>query len=381
MPASTRRDYYDVLGVSRTASADEIKRAYRKLAMQYHPDRVSESDKHDAELKFKEASEAYEVLSDDNKRARYDQFGFQGVAGQTRDYQHADMGDIFSMVEEMFGFNFGGAGGRRGTARAARGYDLETQVELSLAEIATGTERSIEFERQDLCDTCEGSGARAGSKPTTCPTCGGQGRVAQAGLSGMFRMVTTCPSCRGRGMIVKDRCNACNGAGRVHKKRSVTIKIPAGVQEGQAVRITGEGEPGEPGAASGDLHCYIVVAPHPVFTRHGNDLVCQVPIGFTQAALGATIDVPTLKGIENLAIPPGTQHGEVFKIKGKGLPDLKSYRTGDLVAQVTIEIPKKLTDKQRNLLREYASTEDANVTPNRKGFFDTIRSMFNHDDK
>lgn len=373
MPA-TKRDYYDVLGVEKSASADEIKRAYRKLAMKYHPDRVSESDKNDAELRFKEASEAYEVLSDESKRARYDQMGHAGVSGQTQNYQNMDVGDIFSMFEEMFSGGFGF--GRRGQARASRGYDLETQVELSLNEVATGAEKTIEFERQDACETCKGSGAKPGTSPVVCNVCGGQGRVAQAGLGGMFRMVTTCPNCRGKGTIVKDRCGDCNGHGRVARKRQVTIKIPAGVQEGQAVRIAGEGEPGEASAPAGDLHCYIVVKPHPVFARHGNDVVCQVPVSFSQATLGATLEVPTLKGMESLDIPAGTQHGEVFKIKGRGLPDLRSYRNGDQIVQVMIEIPKKLTERQRHLLEEFARTEDADITPARKGFFDKVKSMF-----
>ncbi|HQY89465.1 MAG TPA: DnaJ domain-containing protein, partial [Tepidisphaeraceae bacterium] len=266
--AVTKRDYYEVLGISRTASADEVKRAYRKLAMKYHPDRA-EGDVAEAEAKFKEAAEAYEVISDDNKRARYDQMGHAGVAGQQHDYTHANVDDIMSMFSEMFG-NFGFQQGRRGggQARPNRGYDLETQVELTLNEVATGTEKTIEFERADACETCKGSGAKAGTSPTVCNVCGGQGRVAQAGLGGMFRMVTTCPQCRGRGSIVKEKCVDCHGSGRVNKKRQVTIKIPAGVQEGQAVRIAGEGETGDAGAPAGDLHCYIVIKPHQMFARH-----------------------------------------------------------------------------------------------------------------
>lgn len=381
MPA-TKRDYYEVLGVSKSASADEIKRAYRKLAMQYHPDRAADGQKHEAELRFKEAAEAYEVLSDEGKRSRYDQLGHAGVAGQAHDYSHANVDDIFSMFEDIFqGFGgfpggFGGQQRRGGASRPSRGYDLETQVELTLNEIATGAEKTIEFERAEACGKCNGSGAKPGTSPSVCPTCGGQGRVAQAGLGGMFRMVTTCPNCRGKGNVVKEKCHDCHGSGRVARKRVVTVKIPAGVQEGQAVRIAGEGESGEPGAPAGDLHCYIVVKPHPVFQRHGNDVICQIPISFTQAALGGTIDVPTLKGKEEMEIPAGTQHGEVFKLKGKGLPDLRSYRNGDEVVQVVIEIPKKLTDKQRELLEEYAGTEETNIMPAKKGFMDKLKSMF-----
>jgi molecular chaperone DnaJ len=373
-----KRDYYEVLGVARTANADEIKRAYRKLAMQYHPDRVGDGDKHAAEVKFKEAAEAYEVLSDDTKRKRYDQGGHAGVSGQTHDFQHMDVGDIFSMFEEMFGGGMGGARRGGGQARPTRGYDLETQVELTLSDVATGTEKSIEFERQDLCTTCNGSGAKPGTQPAICTQCGGQGRVAQAGLGGMFRMVTTCPNCRGRGQVIRDRCTGCSGSGRQAKKRTVTIKIPAGVQEGQAVRVQGEGEPGEGSSPAGDLHCYIVIKPHEIFTRHGNDIACQVQISFTQAALGATIEVPSLKGAERLEIPAGTQHGDIFKIKGKGLPDLRSYRTGDEIVQVIIDIPKKLTDKQRDLLLQFADTEDAPVSPGgeKKGIGKMFKGMF-----
>jgi molecular chaperone DnaJ len=377
--ASTKRDYYEVLAVDRSADGEEIKRAYRRLAMKYHPDRNPGDT--EAEVKFKECAEAYEVLSDDTKRKRYDQYGHQGVGGQ-HDFSHMDPGDIFSMFDDIFGGAFGGRGGRRGGGAgggATRGFDLETQVELSLADVASGVEKTIEFEKQDTCDICKGSGARPGTSPTVCPTCGGQGRVAQQGFGGMFRMVTACPACRGRGSIVKDKCTGCGGTGRQQKKRVVTVKIPAGVHEGQAVRIAGEGEAGENGGPAGDLHCYIAIKPHPMFTRHNNDLVCQVPISFTDAALGGSVEVPTLKGKESLEIPAGAQHGEVFKLKGKGLPDLRSGRPGDELVQVLIEIPRKLTDKQRQLLKEYAATEEGNLMPQRKGFLDKLKDVFSGD--
>jgi len=387
--ATTKRDYYEVLGITRTASGEEIKRAYRRLAMKYHPDRNNGSDKAEAEAKFKECSEAYEILSDDERRQRYDQFGHQGVHGQ-HDFSHMDVSDIFSMFDEIFGG--GGAFGRAGrgagmgagmgagrAARPQRGYDLETQVELTLAEVASGAEKTIEFERQDACDSCKGSGAKPGTSPMVCPQCNGQGRVAQQGFGGMFRMVTTCPNCRGRGTIIRDHCLSCGGTGRQLKKRVVTVKIPAGVHEGQAVRIVGEGEAGETGAHAGDLHCYITIRPHPMFTRHNNDLVCQVPISFTQASLGGEIEVPTLKGSEKLAVPPGTQHGEVFKLKGKGLPDIRSYRSGDQIVQIVIEIPKKLNEKQKQLLREFAATEDSLVMPQRRSFMDRLKDMLKAD--
>jgi molecular chaperone DnaJ len=383
----TKRDYYEVLGVTRTASGEEIKRSYRRLAMKYHPDRNNGEGRAEAELRFKECAEAYEVLSDDKKRQRYDQFGHQGVAGMNQhDFSHMDATDIFSMFDDIFGGAFGGGGGRRGGggARARgvqRGFDLETQVELTLYEVATGAEKTIEFEKQDACEKCNGSGAKPGTSPIVCPQCGGQGRVAQQGFGGMFRMVTNCPNCRGKGTVVKEHCANCGGTGRTMKHRVVTVKIPAGVHEGQAVRIAGEGEPGEAGGPPGDLHCYIVVKPHPMFTRHNNDIVCQVPISFTQAALGSTIEVPTLKGTEDLDVPSGSQHGEVFKMKGKGLPDLRSHKNGDELVQIVIEIPKRLTEKQKTLLREFAETEDDKVMPQRKSFLDKVKDVFKGDAK
>ena len=383
--ATVKRDYYEVLSVSRTADGEEIKRSYRKLAMKYHPDRAAGEgvDKAEAEIKFKECAEAYEVLSDPNRRQRYDQFGHAGMSGSGQhDFSHMDVTDIFSMFDEIFG---GAARGRAGAAQARqaanrRGFDLETQVELTLSEVATGAEKTIEFEKQDLCETCKGSGAKAGTSPTVCVQCGGQGRVAQQGFGGMFRMVTTCPNCRGRGSVIRDHCNSCGGTGRQLKKRVVTVKIPAGVHEGQAVRIAGEGEPGENGQPAGDLHCYIAVRPHPVFSRHNNDIVCQVPISFTEAALGGQIEVPTLKGTEKLEIPHGTQHGEVFKLKAKGLPDIRTSRTGDEVVQIMIEIPRKLTDRQKTLLKEFAASEDEKVMPQRKGFLDKLKEVISGDE-
>jgi molecular chaperone DnaJ len=383
--AATKRDYYEVLGVTRTASGEEIKRAYRRLAMKHHPDRHNGESKAEAELAFKECAEAYEVLSDDNKRRRYDQFGHGGLQGQ-HDFSNMDASDIFSMFDEIFGGAFGGRGGRGGGGgagarpRGSRGFDLETQVELTLSEVATGAETTIEFEKQEHCDTCKGTGAKPGSSPVVCVQCGGQGRVAQQGFGGMFRMVTTCPNCRGKGSVVRDHCATCGGSGRQMRQKKVTVKIPAGVHEGQAVRLAGEGEPGEAGGPNGDLHCYIAIKPHPVFSRHNNDIVCQVPISFTQAALGGRIEVPTLKGKEELDVPAGTQHGEVFKLKGKGLPDLRSYKSGDELVQILIEIPKKLSDKQKVLLREFAETEDGHHMPQRKGFMEKLKEMLKGDE-
>jgi molecular chaperone DnaJ len=383
--ASIKRDYYEVLGVARNANGDEIKRSYRRLAMKYHPDRNHEN-KAEAETSFKECAEAYEVLSDETKRRRYDQHGHAGVSGG-HDFSHMDVGDIFSMFDDIFGGAFGGRAGAQARAgggggrRAQRGFDLETQVELTLSEVASGCDKTLQFDKQEHCETCKGTGAKPGVPPVVCVQCGGQGRIAQQGFGGMFRMVTTCPNCRGRGTVIRDACSTCRGSGRQQRQRVVTVKIPAGVHEGQAVRIAGEGEAGENGAPSGDLHCYISVKPHPIFTRHHNDIVCQVPVSFTQAALGSKIEVPTLKGTEPLEIPAGTQHGEVFKLKGKGVPDLRSYKNGDEIIQILIEIPKKLSDRQKQLLREFASSEDERLMPQRKGFMDKIKQVFSSEEK
>jgi molecular chaperone DnaJ len=371
--AASKRDYYEILGVARTASAEDIKRAYRRLAMKHHPDRNDGAGKTEAEGKFKEAAEAYEILGDDAKRKRYDQFGHDGVKGQ-RDFSHMDVGDIFSMFDDIFGGGFAGA--RRGRTPQARGYDLETRVELTLLEVATGCEKTIDFERQDRCDACRGTGAKPGSTPVTCPHCGGQGRVAQQGFGGMFRMVTACPACGGRGSTIRDHCSSCGGSGRQLRRRTVIVKIPPGVHDGQAVRVVAEGEAGEQGAPPGDLHVYIDVKEHPVFSRHNNDLVCQVPVSFTEAALGATIDVPTLRGTEPLDVPAGAQHGQVFKIKGNGLPDIRGGRGGDELVQITIEVPKKLNEKQKQILRDFAATEEAQLRQTRKSFMEKLKGIF-----
>jgi len=382
--AATKRDYYEILGVAKTATDEEIKRSYRRLAMKYHPDRNEGAGKAEAEIHFKECAEAYEILSDPERRQRYDQFGHDGVRGQ-HDFSHMNPTDIFSMFNEIFGGGLGGMGGMGGggrggrSVRGGRGFDLETRVDLTLLEVANGCQKTIEFERQDMCDTCRGTGAKPGSTPSMCPQCGGQGRVAQQGFGGMFRMVTTCPSCRGRGSVVRDRCPNCGGAGRQLRKRTVVVKIPPGAHDSQAVRVIGEGEPGEPGGSPGDLHVYIAVQEHPVFSRHENDLVCQVPIGFAEAALGATVEVPTLKATDSLNVPAGTQHGQVFKLKGKGLPDVRTGRLGDELVQIVIEVPKKLSDRQKHLLREYAEIESVSLHQERKTFFDKLKGMFKSD--
>lgn len=364
--SASRRDYYEVLGLSRDATAEQIKKAYRRSAHKHHPDRNANDP--GAEDKFKEAAEAYEVLADDAKRQRYDQFGHAGLSGAgMHDFSHMAVDDIFSMFTDIFG----GARGRRRRG----GADLRTEVTITLADAATGAERRIEFSRHDDCDTCGGTGAAAGSKRATCATCGGYGQVEQSGgLAGLFgRVITTCPSCRGRGSSVVTPCGSCRGTGKVVKERVVTVQIPAGIHDGQAVRIRGEGESGEDGMDRGDLHCYVRVAPHPFFERQDNDLVCRMPISFTQAALGAKVEVPALSGSAELTIPRGTQHGQIFRLSGLGLPDLRSGRRGDELVQVLVEIPKRLNKRQEELLRDFAGTEDRSVLPESKGFFEKFK--------
>ncbi|MCX5632973.1 MAG: molecular chaperone DnaJ [Phycisphaerae bacterium] len=376
-----KRDYYEVLGVDKNAGPDDIKRAYRRLAIKYHPDK-NPGDK-DAEAKFKECAEAYEVLSDTDKRSRYDQFGHAGLQGSgMHDFSRMNVEDIFGALnlEDLFGDLFGFSGRGRRSARNAphKGYDLETVVQLTLDDVAKGVEKSIEFTRQDICEECTGTGSAKGSGPSKCSTCGGSGQVAQSGLGGFFQMVSTCPVCKGSGAVITNPCKKCRGSGRVPKKRLVTVKIPAGVHEGQSVRVGGEGEPGFNGGPRGDLYCYVKVKEHPFLQRDGIDLIAVVPISFTQAALGGMIDVPSLTGTRELKIPAGSQPGDVFRIKGQGLPDIRTRRSGDELVQIIIEIPNKLNSQQEELLRKFAETEDKTVMPKSKGFFEKLKQYFNN---
>jgi molecular chaperone DnaJ len=290
------------------------------------------------------------------------------------DYSNMDV----SSIEDLFSAFFGGMGGGRGRGggggqRQSRGYDLETQVEITLQDVARGTKREIDFTRQDVCDTCSGSGAKPGTKRTACRTCGGRGQVAQRGFGGMFQMITTCPACMGQGTMVDTPCPTCDGSGKTPQKRKLEVTIPAGIFDGQAVRVRGEGEPGDNGGPRGDLHVYVRVKEHPFFQRDENHLVMQMPIGFAQAALGTDVEVPTLFGKSTLRIPPGTQHGQVLRLKQLGLPDLRGGHQGDLLIQVLIEVPRRLSKEQEKLLREYAETEEKNVLPARKSFFEKLK--------
>jgi molecular chaperone DnaJ len=373
----TTRDYYEILSVEKTADGEEIKRSYRRMAMKYHPDR-NPGDA-DAEQKFKEAAEAYEVLSDDQKRKVYDQYGHEGLRGRgaaAHDFSRMDVTDIFSMFNDIFGG--GQQGGRRGHAR---GFDLETEVTISLEDVYNGCERDVEFTRMDVCETCTGTGAKAGSKPLKCSTCGGQGRVQQTGLGGMFRMVVACPACGGRGQVIKEFCASCRGKGRTPRKRNLTVKIPKGIQDGQAMAVTGEGEPPGPDVSAagqgqrGDLHVLVRVKPHTLYQREGDHLILEMPVSFPQAALGAEIQVPTLEGAKPFTIPRGTQHGQAFRVDGMGLPNLRSGRRGDLGIIVKIEVPRKLTSKQEQLLRDFAATEEKMVLPESESFWKKVKDF------
>lgn len=382
---ATQTCYYEILSVSRNAAGDEIKKAYRKLAIKYHPDR-NQGDEAAVE-KFKEASEAFDVLSDQTKRSRYDQLGHAGVqgAGGRSDGGFNDVNDIFSAFGDIFeGFGFGGSGnggGRgRGRSGARKGASLETTIVLDLPEAASGCTRELEISRRETCDACDGSGAKADSSAVNCGTCGGHGQVIQS--QGFFRVQTTCPACKGEGKTIKDPCEDCSGSGRMMKKSTLEVTIPGGVDNGMQMPIRGEGEAGVKGGPRGDLHVNFKVKEHPLFRREGQDLLCRVPVSYSQAALGAEIDVPTLTGGEKLQIKSGTQPGHVTRLRHKGMPDPNGrHHVGDLLVEIQIEVPKKVEGRQAELLRELAEIEQANVMPEKSSFFDHLKSFLGGDDK
>jgi molecular chaperone DnaJ len=365
-----KRDYYEVLGVERSASKEQIAEAYRKLALKYHPDRNPGDDA--AVARFKEAAEAFEVLNHPDKKAKYDRFGFAGLQGG--DAPHfRDVGDIFEAFGDVFGEGiFGDLFGRG--RRVRKGADVQCQVVLELREAATGVSKTVEFERHFMCETCSGSGAKPGTRPEKCSYCGGSGRVVQA--SGFFSLQTPCPACHGSGKVVREHCPGCRGQGFVLRRVSRKIEIPPGVDNGTRLRISGEGEPSPAGGPNGDCYCLIQVKEHSLFHRDGRDLVCQVPISYSQAALGARIKVPTLNGAEHVDVPAGTQPGEVFTLRGRGMPDVRYRGRGDLHVQVTVEVPKRLSERHEQLLRDLAEIESSEVSPKRKSFFEKIKDLF-----
>jgi molecular chaperone DnaJ len=346
-------DYYEVLGISQSSSQDEIKKAYRKLAMKYHPDR-NPNDK-EAEEKFKQSTEAYEVLSDSNKRQIYDTYGHEGL--KSRGYQGPDFEDIFSSFGDIFGdiFGFGRAETQRSKHGPIRGADLRYDLSISFMEAVHGAAKNIEIERPDTCWTCEGTGLRPGHKPVTCSTCHGRGQVVRA--QGFFRMSTTCPKCHGTGEIIKDPCTDCNGVGLVRSRKKVALKIPAGVDTGAKMRLQGNGEGGRKGGPAGDLYVIIHVEPHEFFQREGDLIYCQYPLSFDQAALGSKLEVPTIHGSRELKIPKSTQTGTRFTLENEGVPHLRGGTRGNMIVEVKIKTPQKLTKRQKELLHEFGDLE------------------------
>lgn len=368
-----KRDYYEVLGVSRTASEKEIATAYRKLALKYHPD--ANPDDEEATAYFKEAAEAYEVLNDPEKRARYDQFGHSAVEGGGAQFH--DVEDIFEAFGDMFsGGLFGDlfGGGRRRGRRQRRGADVRCDVTLDLEEAAAGITKTVKFTRSSRCETCDASGVKPGSSKQSCSRCGGRGQVVQS--AGILRVQTACPACQGAGVIITDPCSDCRGHGFVPAPVTLDVAIPAGIDDGMRVRLPGEGEPSPDGGPRGDCYCFVTVRQHALFERDGRHLILRLPISYTQAALGATIEVPTLSGPHDLTVPPGTQPGDVFRVRGEGVSDPRGGARGDLHVQTFIEIPKKLSTEQETLLRQLAELEHNDVTPHRKSFIETLRDYF-----
>jgi molecular chaperone DnaJ len=372
-----KRDFYEVLGVNRDASDEDIKKSYRKLAMKWHPDRNPDNPK--AEEHFKEAKLAYEILSDAKKRAAYDQFGHAGVdasamSGAGAGAGFSGFGDVFS---DIFGEIFGGAGGRSGRSSVFRGADLRYNLEISLEQAAKGFETRIRIPTMAECATCKGSGAKPGTQPQTCSTCRGNGQVRVS--QGPFSIAQTCPRCHGTGKMITSPCTACSGAGRVKHQKTLQVRIPSGVDEGDRVRLTSEGEPGVNGGPPGDLYVQVHIKPHPVFQRDHDDLHCEMPVSFTTAALGGDIDIPTLDGTARIRVPAESQSGKTFRLRGKGIKGVRSDFPGDLFCHVVVETPVSLTERQKELLREFETISQGDAArhnPRSKGWFDKVKEFF-----
>lgn len=367
-----KRDYYEILGLKKNASNDEIKKSYRRLAMKHHPDRSTEDS--DAESKFKEAKEAYEVLSDSDKRAAYDQFGHDGVRGVPPGggFSGEGFGDIFG---DVFGDIFGG--GRRSRSQVFRGADLGYELRLDLEKAVSGDSVTIEVPTQVTCEECNGSGAEKGSEPVKCATCGGAGQVRMQ--QGFFAIQQTCPACKGAGTVITNPCSNCHGRGRISKTKRLSVKVPEGIEDGDRIRLSGEGEAGRNGGPPGDLYVEIRVSPHKIFHRNGADLSCEVPISFGTAALGGEIELPTLDGHVSLKIPAGTQSGKNFRLRGKGVTTVRDRRQGDLFARVAVETPINLTAEQESFLRSFDDSISADAdkhSPRAGGWLDTVKRFF-----
>ncbi len=369
-----KRDYYEILGVSKSASDDEIKKAYKRLAMKHHPDRNEGNA--DAEAKFKEAREAYGVLKDADKRAAYDQFGHDGVRGQAGGggFGAEGFSDIFG---DVFGDIFGGGGRRGGGSQVFRGADLGYELKLDLETAVSGDDVTIDVPTQVTCEVCDGSGAKKGTSPVTCPTCGGVGQVRMQ--QGFFSIQQTCPQCKGAGTIIEDPCDNCHGRGRVRKTKTLSVKVPPGVDEGDRIRLSGEGEAGRNGGPPGDLYVEVRLKPHKLFERHGSDLACEVPVSFATAALGGEVELPTLDGTVSLKVPAGTQSGKVFRLRGKGVITVRDPRKGDLFATLSVETPVNLTEDQKKTLREFDQQVQAGGdthNPRADSWLDTVKRFF-----
>jgi molecular chaperone DnaJ len=378
MAKTNQRDFYEVLGVERTASVEEIKASYRKAALKWHPDR-NPDNKHDAEAKFRECTEAYSVLSDQEKRQIYDTYGHAGLsnAGGGVDFNGTVFQDFHDIFGDFFGFEdlFGG-GGRRGRNRAQRGSDLRYDMSLTFEEAAAGVATKIKLPKQELCGACHGTGAKAGTGATSCQACGGRGQLAYQ--QGFFTITRTCPACQGAGQVIKERCTECRGNGRLEKEKTIELRVPAGVDTGTRLRVPGEGEAGANGGPTGDLYVVLEVKEHAFFERRGADLYCTIPVSVAQAALGAELAVPGLNGEEKLKIPEGTQSGAVFRIKGHGLPDPRGGGKGDLYYHVRVITPSKLNRDQRKLMEQLGQTLKVDNKPAERGssFFDKVKDIF-----